>query len=155
MRALVAIADPTDWPAPLDEPVDVSGEVERARSALGDIPTIVLPAPCSGERATLISIATALRAAPHICYLVASGLFVQDLPCLWLEQPDGSGAPVAAIALAEQLTNGGYCPPLVVLAGYADTVFPGDTAALMAVGAHLAEAGLPAVMVVPGGVGER
>jgi len=147
VRALLAVADPTDWPPTQPEPVDLPGEVERARAALGDIPTTVLPAPCSGARATLASIGAALRDAPQICYLVGHALLVQGTPCLWMEQPDGSGAPVTAMALAAQLTRADARPPLVVLATYAEAGSPDGMRALAAVGLGLAQAGLPAVLV--------
>lgn len=150
VRALLAVADPTDWPPTQPEPVDLPGAVERARAALGDIPTTVLPAPCSGARATLASIRAALRDAPPICYLVGHALLVQGTPCLWMEQPDGSGAPVAAMTLAAQLTHADDRPSLVVLAAYAEAGSPDDAGALAAVGLGLAQAGLPAVLTVPG-----
>ncbi len=150
MRALLAVADPTSWPITQPEPIDLPGEVERVRTALGDIPTTVLPAPCSGARATLVSIGAALRDAPRICYLVGHALFEQETACLWLEQPDGSGAPVAATSLAVQLAHADYRPLLVVLAAYAEVGSPDDTEARAEVGMALAYAGLPAVLIVPG-----
>jgi hypothetical protein len=64
VRALLAVADPTNWPPTQPASIDLPGKVERARAALGYRPTMVLPAPWSGARATRASIVIALQEAP-------------------------------------------------------------------------------------------
>ena len=80
---MVAIANPNG----LDEyelhPVDVDGELKRAKAALGDIPTTEL---ASEGSATLSRIADAARGS-DVLYLVCHGGLVEDQAALWLEDP--------------------------------------------------------------------
>jgi hypothetical protein len=128
----------------------VSGEVAWIRATLGDIPTVVLPAPCSGERATLATIARTLRDAVSICWLVSAVPMVGGESGLWLEQPDGAAVPVPARVLATHLAR----IPLVVLSapGSVPTVPGHDTIERLA--RDLAQGGIPAVLTLPSALGE-
>ncbi|NTU80732.1 MAG: CHAT domain-containing protein [Chloroflexales bacterium] len=151
LRALLAVAEPSDLSALDLAPADVSGEVERVRSALDAIPATVLPAPCSGERATLAAITAALRDDLAICWLVGHSQMVRGEPCLWLEQPDGVGTPVPATVLAAQLARPARAPRLVVLSPYADDDGPTTAGgAPLELGLHLAQGGIPAVLALQG-----
>ncbi len=149
MTALLAVADPAIASGSAAPLVDVSGEVEWIRAVLGDIPTIVLPAPCSGERATLATIAATLRDEIAICWLVAVGAIRHGEPCLWLEAPDGSGVLAPARLIASHLAGEARRPRLIVLSAPRDSAPVPSAAPLLEVGWHLAQAGCGAVLVLP------
>lgn len=159
LRALVVVAGPTD----VEEfgadrrlaPVDVAGEVARAREGLTPLPTQVLAE--RGE-ATLDRLCDELRAGCDILYLVCHGyLAVGDEPILLLEDDDGRGTPVRAIDLVERMRDVNRMPRLVVLAscqsaGSGDGAHSDDGGVLAALGPRLAEAGVPAVVAMQGNV---
>jgi hypothetical protein len=149
LMALLAVADPAPSSDSTVPPVDVSGEVEWIRAALGDTPTIVLPAPCSGERATLATIAATLCDEIGICWLVAAGEIRHGEPCLWLEAPDGSGVPAPARLIAGHLAGEASRSRLIVLSAPCDDAPATSAGPLAEVGLHLAAAGCGAVLVVP------
>src|SRR3712207_4098220 len=84
LRALVVVANPADVARfqpggrPL-APVDVPGELERARRGLGEIPATEVTGPD-----TLNRLVGALRDEVDILYLVCHGALVQGEPRLWL-----------------------------------------------------------------------
>ena len=151
LRAVVAVANPSAL-ATLGMPeVDVVGEVARAQQGLGDIPPTILDGADGRPAASLPSLAAALRDGAHILYLVCHGTLVGDQPALYLEQEGGGRyQPTDGAALVRQITNLTHRPLLVILAacrGAGD-----DYATLVAIGPHLARAGVGAVIAMQGNV---
>jgi CHAT domain-containing protein len=132
-------------------PVDVAGEVARAQTGLGDIPTTVLDGRADRPTATLSALADALRAEHHILYLVCHGALVEGEPCLWLERLPGEPPhPISGAELLRQIADLTHRPLLVILAscqGAGD-----DDATLAAIGPQLARAGIGAVIAMQSNV---
>jgi hypothetical protein len=155
LRALVVVANPTNVGQYQQQgqrlsPLDVPGELARARASLGDIPVTEL---ASGGSATLDNLCDQLRQGPDILYLVCHGAMVGDPPVqqepyLWLEKEDGSAAVVAGEELATRLREMQDRPRLVVLASCQSA--GGGTGT--ALGPRLVEAGIPAVVAMQGSV---
>ncbi|HNT76364.1 MAG TPA: CHAT domain-containing protein [Anaerolineae bacterium] len=146
LRALVAIANPTDLADAGLTPLDVAAELDRAREGLGDIPLTVLPA--NGRRATLTALIDALREdTPDVLYLVAHGMLRKGEPRLFLEDEAGQAAQVAGSDLTARLRELARRPRLIVLAS-CEGAGTGDGAALTALGPRLAESGIPAVLAM-------
>jgi hypothetical protein len=162
LRALVVIANPTNVSAyaPGSEPlapIDVAGDLARARAALGDLPTTVLD---SDGKATLTTIISHLRDSYDILYLVAHGAISKGDPLLWLEDEQGSAAVTPGSDLVRQIRDLRERPRLVVLAscqsaGIGEERRSQDEGALTALGPRLAEAGIPAVLAMQGNVTMR
>jgi len=159
LRALVVIASPanvTDYKPggrPL-APLDVAGELERARSGLGSIPVTPL---ASGGSASLKNLSAHLRDGYDILYLTCHGALVKGEPCLWLENEAGDVKVVAGSELVTRLSELRQRPRLVMLAscqsaGSGDDARSDDEGVLAALGPRLAEAGIPAVMAMQGNV---
>jgi hypothetical protein len=160
LRALLAIANPTkglgrgpgEWPL---DPIDVAGEQKRAADALGSgKPVTTLAAPV-----TLDSLIAQLRTeTPDLLYLACHGARPQGEPIIFLEEADGSIAPVPVGTCVEQLMTLEQLPRLIVLASCrsagGDHLAGGD-GALAAFGPRLAEAGVPAVLAMQGNVTMR
>jgi hypothetical protein len=162
LRALVAVANPADLARyapggrPL-APVDVTGELERATSGLGDIPVTPL---ASGGTATLNNVLARLRDGYDVLYLVCHGALVDSEPHLWLEDEEGNVQVVAGTELVTRLREMRERPRLVVLAscqsaGKGHDRRSDDDGALSALGPRLAEAGIPAVIAMQGNVSEH
>lgn len=171
LRALLVIANPQD----LKEgsytvgeqtlaPVDVDGELERARAALGEIPCEVLASdPAKPGNASLGNILARLRDNYDVLYLVAHGALLNRPPAgpyLWLEKEDGSADVVPGAQLVDaihDLTQANR-PRLVVLASCQSAGKGGEQrssdpqGALVALGPQLARAGVPAVIAMQGEV---
>jgi len=172
LRALVVIANPSDLD-PGMAPVDVRGELERARQGLGAIPVDAICRCENGEcddlqvniagKPTLAELLERLRAGYDILYLVAHGKLHKGVPLLWLENPDGKahivepGGPDGLVSQLEQWPYSIRLPQLVVLAS-CQSSGPGgewaskDGGALAALGPRLAEAAVPAVVAMQGDV---
>lgn len=153
LRALVIVANPTNLAAYKLAEVDVEGEVGRARTALGDIPTTIIGdhPDAQARRATLATIAAALRDAPHLVVLVCHGSVVDSTPYLWLEQEDGRAEQVLGSTFVQTIAQLTARPLLLILAscqsggrGYDD--------ALAALGPQLARAGVAGVLAFQGDV---
>ena len=153
LRALVAVANPSDLPTYGLVPVDVPGELARARASLGSsIPIVELAGP---QRPTLDTLVDRLRVDPiDFVYLVAHGVLVKGEPTLWLEDDQGTSQRVSGRLLAERLGQLTRQPRLVVLASCqsAGQGASGDSGALTATGPLLAAAGVPAVVAMHGTV---
>jgi hypothetical protein len=156
LRALVAIANPSNLSDNQLAPVDVAGELQRAQAGLGSVasnpafPLAVLPEAQSGKHTTLPNLLAQLRASPaDILYLVCHGALVKDEPMLWLEDDSGKIARTSGSELVLQLQELQQAPRLIVLASCESA---GATAgsALAALGPRLAEAGIPAVLAMQG-----
>jgi hypothetical protein len=160
LRALIAIANPTDLDAFGLAPLNADEELARVAEALGDIPAMALvslnrpvvagaPAAAPGK-VTIQNLIEHARAGHDILYLVCHGTRRGELT-LWLEAEDGTAARVPAGELVARLRDLAERPRLVVLAacrGAGDGV--ADTGALTALGPRLAEAGIPAVVAMHG-----
>ena len=155
LRALVIVANPSGLTTFNLAPVDVKGEIARARAALGDIrPTVLGDHVSATGRATLAHIATALRDEPTIVLLVAHGSIVNGVPFLWLEQADGTAdrIPIAAFTNAvERLT----VRPLLFVLASCTSAGTGYDETLSALGPQLASIGVPAVLGFQGEVAQE
>jgi len=157
LRALVVIANPANMTDYQLAPLDVEGELERARSGLGSIPVTPL---ASGGSATLENASAHLRDGYDILYLVCHGALIKGVPHLWLEDETGDVKVVVGSELATRLREPRQRPRLVVLAscqsaGSGADARSDDEGALAALGPRLAEAGIPAVLAMQGNVTMR
>ncbi|HWQ83658.1 MAG TPA: CHAT domain-containing protein, partial [Anaerolineales bacterium] len=152
LSALVLVANPSN----LDEynlsAVDVPGEIERARSGLGNIRLSLIPDPDKAGQATSDQLIDQLREKEFdILYLVAHGALVKNEPWLWLEDQEGKVARTSGIELVTRLKELQKRPRLVVLASCQSAgKNAGD--ALQALAPRLAEAGIPAVIAMQGNI---
>ncbi len=170
LKALVVVANPDDLDESNLAPVDVFGELERARQGLGNLPIDALcrcqdprcADPATGldvnivGQPTLNHLLDRLRIGYDILYLAAHGALVQKVPKVWLEEPDGVAhvvepdGPDGLVTLISQLPQ---LPRLVVLAScQSGDGTSTDGGALAALGPRLAEAGVPAVVAMQGNV---
>jgi hypothetical protein len=159
LAALVVVANPqdvADWQPggqPL-APLDVEGELERARAGLAGSSVTSLAA---GGSATLERITAELREGADVLYLACHGALLEGEPHLWLEDEDGQADVVAGTELVTRLREMRQRPRLVILAscqsaGRGDSARSDDGGALVALGPRLAEAGIPAVIAMQGNV---
>jgi hypothetical protein len=159
LRALAVIANPSNLTSYKPNgrvltPVDVEGELARARESLGSVPLTAL---ASSGAATLAKLVDQLRSGFDILYLVCHGAFIQGEPRLWLENDAGASAVVAGSELVTRVRELEQRPRLVVLAscqsaGTGTEPAAGDEGALAALGPRLAEAGVPAVLAMQGNI---
>lgn len=144
LHALVAIANPSDVmdyrPArqPLT-PLDVTEELARIRTSLGNIPITPL-ATCGSVN--LATITSHLQTGYDILYLVAHGAIIHGKPHLWLEQADCLSTIVPGHELVAQLQAQPQPPRLVLLS------IPQSPETSVALGLQLAASGIPAVLVM-------
>jgi hypothetical protein len=159
LRALVVIANPVNLSSyaphgrPLG-PIDVAGELERARYGLGNIHQADL---ASSGSATLNNIISHVRSGYNVLYLVAHGALFNGQPWLWLEDEAGAVDRISGIELVTRLRELEQRPRLVVLvscqsAGWVEGAGSDDSGALTALGPLLAGAGVPAVLAMQGNV---
>jgi hypothetical protein len=171
MRALVAIANPTDVQnssngvnGPPLAPVDVPGELARAKTGLESC-GIEVDILASGDHATLgnatlDNIGGRLRDANgyDILYLVCHGQRTADgQPKLWLENAKGEADVVPGTDLAHKLWELNRQPRLVILAscmsaGSEADAHSDDRGELAGVGPLIADAGVPAVLAMQGNI---
>jgi CHAT domain/SIR2-like domain len=159
LRALVVVASPTDIAnyQPGGRPLaalDVAGELARAETGLGSIPTTDL---ASASKATFNNLSAHLRDGYDILYLVCHGALIEGEPWLWLEDETGRTHRVAGRELVTRLVELQQCPRLVVLAscqsaGSGAEARTSDAGALAALGPRLAEGGIPAVLAMQGNI---
>ncbi|MGH8898174.1 MAG: CHAT domain-containing protein [Egibacteraceae bacterium] len=159
LRALVAIANPSDLaefegdgrPLP---PIDVTGELDRVRRALGRIDATPL---ASGGTATLDRMIEELRKGHDILYLVCHGYFVEGESQVLLEDSTGRVHRVSGVEFVDALRDLQRPPRLVVLAscqsaGRGEEASSDEGGALAALGPRMAETGIPAVLAMQGRV---
>ncbi|PDW01609.1 hypothetical protein CJ255_18310 [Candidatus Viridilinea mediisalina] len=145
-QVFVALAEPVDTASGLD----LSGEVALIRLALGELPTVVLPAPCTGERATLAALATGLQTGVTIFWFVAPVGYQHGAPCLALEQPNGTALPMSGYAFADFIMRNSNTPPRLVLLSAGNQPTPSATGAhLSKLAQTIAHHGLPCVLTLP------
>ena len=158
LDAVVVVANPTG----LDQwqpdgqalaPVDVEGELARARAGLGTMPSVELAKP--GE-ATLDRIIGSLDNGAEVLYLACHGFLAGGEPQILLEDDNGAAERVGGTELIRRLSEVTSLPRLVVLAscqsaGTGDAT-SADQGALAGLGPRLAEIGVPAVVAMQGNV---
>lgn len=148
LRALVVIANPTDLEVYQRSPVDVVGELERCREALGKVPVTVLARELTGQPVTPSQIAAALRDGVDVFYLVAHGSHEAGEAHLWLEREDGASQQVSAEDVARLFARLATNPLLVVLAACQSAGQSHDMGALSAIGPQIVAAGVAAVVAM-------
>jgi len=155
LRALVAIANPSNLNKYGLAEVDVKTELERAKVGLGEIAITEL---AEQGQVTLANIIQQLREEVDILYLVCHGKLSQGQPHLFLEKSEtGETDVVRGAELVTRLNEMQQRPRLVVLAscqsaGTGDEARTDDEGALAGLGPRLAEAGIPAVLAMQGNV---
>ena len=165
-RALVVVANPSGLADYENEerrlaPIDVSGEVERARSGLRTVPVTVLARQAEGDDpVTLDEMVDRLRHGFDVLYLVCHGYIAQGETQLLFEAATGGVARVAATEFVSAVRHLERTPRLVVLAscqtaGTGDACSTADAGALAPLGPRLAEAGVPAVVAMQGDISMR
>ncbi|NJN68337.1 MAG: CHAT domain-containing protein [Chloroflexaceae bacterium] len=157
LRALVAVANPTDLGDYDLAPIHGAEEVRRTCNALGaGLPReqiTVLAPEAGGPRATLNAIAAALRDRYSFFYLVCHGKLYQNTPYLFLEQEDGSAHLVDGNTLVQFLCERSHRPALIVLASCQSASASQSTGTLAAFGPRLvSQAGIAAVVAMQGNV---
>jgi hypothetical protein len=164
LRVVLAVADPSDLASyrPGNRalpPVDVAGEVGRARDALKGLTVVELSRLADPlRRPTLDHILDALRDGCDVVYLVCHGAIPRGEPLLWLEDEGGRADTVTGAEFVARVRDLRATPRLVVLAscqsGGAGGGVPAtaDGGAQAGLGPRLAEAGVPAVLAMQGNV---
>jgi hypothetical protein len=159
LQALIVIAGPNNLheyqpQGRMLAPVNVLDELQHARQALAPFHPIALAGP--GE-ATLANTINKLEEGFDILYLVGHGVQTDDVPLLFLENPDGTADPVDARRLEEHIRHLPRRPIVALLnscqsAGAGDQRHSEDGGALAALGPRLAAAGIPAVIAMQGNI---
>jgi hypothetical protein len=149
LRALIVIANPSDLDryspegTPL-QPIDVEGELQRARDALDGIRTTEFTAPGS---ATVENLIGGIRAGHNLIYLVCHGALLKGETRLFLERDSGESTTITGEELAQEFRQLRQVPALVVLAA-CQSAGSASGGALSAVGPLLARAGVPSVLAM-------
>lgn len=157
LRALVAVAGPSDLDRYGLAAVDVDGEVARAREHLQGI-EVAVAGQDSGDPLTLDRLVEAVRGGVDILYLVChGGLQEKKGPLLYLQGQDGKAKPVRGDELAQRLGELLERPRLVVLAScesagseQVSTQTAIAAGQLVPLAPALAEAGVHAVVAMQG-----
>lgn len=154
LKALVAVAAPSDAAEYDLAPVDAEGEIRRARESLHGVTVHVAG---EGEPLTVERLFAGLRGGVDVLYLVCHGALQEGrVPYLLLQREDARAARVEGRELAERLGELAEPPRLVVLAscqsaGTEDgTDVHGRATALSSLAPLLAEAGVAAVLAMQG-----
>lgn len=146
LRALVAIANPSDLANYKFSPIDLAGELDRARVGLAGMGLAELPV--SGKPASSDQIIETLRAeGSDILYLVCHGAVVNGRALLFLEGPDGRREVTSGEDFALRIKELQKPPRLAVLVS-CQSAGSGTGDALSAIGPRLVEAGIPAVLAM-------
>ena len=162
LRALVAVAHPSDLDQWNLADFDPAAELQAAVAGLGDIPARQVPdaagAALAGvpiERCTLSHLVELLREGVpgdrgyDIFYLVCHGQYVDGASWLFLEDEAGKVHRVRGEELARRIGDLLNSPRLVVLVS-CQSAGDGEGQAFTALGPLLAEAGVPAVVAMQG-----
>ena len=148
LKALVAVANPTDLRRFNLTPIDGDAEIQRVTNALRDIHVETLP------HASMNTIAAALRDGPQILYLICHGRFIPERQdtFICLEHEDGSIHWLSGADFAQQISNLVQRPFLVVLAisQSAGQSHHDHDSVLSALGPRLIRAGVAAVVAMQG-----
>jgi CHAT domain-containing protein len=162
LRALVVIANPHPHPEkPVLAPIDVEKELASAKRGLQRLyaDKLVSDAAAPGT-VTLKNLIEKLRAGFDIVYLVCHGNMLKDpngnpVPYLWIEDDDGTAAPLKGEDLVDRLRKLSISPRLIVLASCESAgqgVVEDAGGALTALGPRLIQAGVSAVVAMQGKV---
>lgn len=150
LKALVFIANPSNLADYSLAPVDVNGEMDHAKSALGTLAITTLDA---NQPATLNALAEKLRDDVDILYLVAHGGMIEGEPRLFLQGDDGKVSVVSGSDLVTRISELQNAPRLVVLAScQSANMTTADNGALASLGPRLASAGVSAVIAMQGNI---
>ena len=146
LKALVAVANPSDLSSHKLSPIDEASELERAQKGLQDIQISALPE--GNSRASLNTLVEKLQAQPYdILYLVCHGFMVNGQPILCLEDAQGKLEAVPGSDFVTRIKELQNRPRLVVLIS-CQSAGKGTGDALAAIGPRLAESGVPAVLAM-------
>ncbi len=156
LKALIAVAAPTDL-KDLDLPdVDAEGEINRALQSLASIECTTLgwnPETKQRQPLTLQLLTEALRAGVDILYLVCHGAMPDaSEPVLVLENEQGVSEVTEVHHLTDRIADMKVAPRLVVLASCesAGPAADGNSDAQSALAPRLAEVGVAAVLAMNG-----
>lgn len=153
LKALAAVSNPSDVTQYKLAQVDVTGELDRAREALGDIPITELG---RNEPCTLNALTEKLREGYDILYLTAHGTLTESGGRIWLQKEDGTAAITPSEELVTRIQELREPPRLVVLVSCqsAGDGKPGKETGrvLQALGPRLAQVGVPAVVAMQGNI---
>ncbi|MCP4657024.1 MAG: CHAT domain-containing protein [bacterium] len=154
LRALVAVAAPSDA-ARLDlAEVDASGEAARARAALQGIHVDVVGV---GEPLTLERLVDRLRNGIDVLYLICHGA-VRRESFVCLQKEDGTADVVRGAELAERIAELRQTPRLAVLASCqsagsrTDMNITSESTVQLSLAPRLAEAGVAAILAMQGNI---
>jgi hypothetical protein len=156
LRALVAVAAPADIDKYKLAPIDLDGEIERAREGLAGIKVEVAG---KDQSLTLNYLDQCLRRGFDILYLVCHGVFSPDdrEPYLFLQDDAGQAKRVSGDDLARRISEMQQPPRLVVLAscqsagtGQAPDTQEQRSSAEASLAPRLADAGAPAILAMQG-----
>jgi hypothetical protein len=161
MNALALIANPANLADYSLSALDVPGEVERVKSALGGIPFSLLGSEASGDPATPEALFEQLRQRKpdgssyyDILLLVCHGSLRQGQPWLWLEDQNGGVRQISGAELVTRTKELSDLPMLVVLAS-CESAGSEAGRALSALGPQLSLAGVPAVVAMQGQISQE
>jgi hypothetical protein len=150
LRALLAIASPSNLAEYGLAAIDVPAELARAQEGLGQIVVQALPeGGSSPKKASLENLLSQLRDNFDILYLVCHGTFKEGESWLWLEDEAGEAARVSGTELVQRIRELNQHPRLVVLVS-CQSAGAGEGDVLASLGPRLAEAGIPAVIAMQG-----
>lgn len=150
LRAFVLIANPANLADYSLAPVDVNGELERAKKALGNISVTTLD---PGKPATLNALSEKLRDDIDILYLVAHGAMIDGEARLYLQDDAGQVSVVSGGDLVTRIGELQNAPRLIVLAScQSATMSSDDNGALASLGPRLSAAGVSAVIAMQGNI---
>lgn len=148
LKALTAASNPSNLKEYKLAEVDVPGELERAKEALGAIPVTELG---GKTKCSLNNLIDGLRDGVDVLYLAAHGTVANGEPRIWLEDDSGKAAITAAEDLVARIKELQQQPRLIVLAS-CQSAGKGAGDALQALGPRLAQAGVPAVIAMQGNI---
>lgn len=148
IRAVVAASNPDNLTNYKFDPVDVDGEISRAKESIGAIRTRLLPD--KQRRVTLKHLIDEIRDGVEIVYLACHGLINDNgEPLLILEDDHGNYCGVKGTELVSEIKKLINLPRLIVLAS-CESAGKEQARALLALGPLLTQAGVPAVLAMHG-----
>lgn len=149
LKALVAVAAPSNIAEYQLAAVDRDGEIQRACDSLQGIEVSILG---RDQPLTADELMAALRQPLDILYLVCHGaLQRQGLPILYLQNKNGEVDVVKGADLARRVGELSQPPRLLVLASCESAAVAGSDATA-ALAPRLADAGVPAVLAMQGNI---
>ncbi len=156
LKAVVAVSAPSNVNEWALAPVDLNGELERAKQALKGC---LLSFAGQDKPLTLDSLVEELRCGPDILYLVCHGTLDGSDPYVYLQDAKREAALVSGADLAARVSELADPPRLAVLASCQSfgkeaqgESEPGESPAQASLAPRLAAAGVPAVLAMQGNV---